>query len=111
MALITQGVRERLSSRDLAARIRALLDFTGRADMIARTETARAVMAAVLRNFRDTGVTYVTWHVHSQHPCAKCLKAQASPPLPLGTPFPGVNLPRPAGASALHVLAEPVRAA
>lgn len=97
-ARLIQAIKDAVASGDpgaLARQLEDLLKVTSRADLIAVTEVMRAWNAAALRVLQMLGVTLARWTVHSDNPCPRCVEAQKAGPLPLGSLFPGVNLPAP----------------
>lgn len=87
-----------LSVQSLARELEDVLDNPGRAELVAQAEIARAQSAAAMRAYAEAGTTEVDWSTaHDTKVCPKCDEAAAAGAIPLGTLFPGVNVPMPPG--------------
>ncbi|HUX71714.1 MAG TPA: minor capsid protein [Cellulomonadaceae bacterium] len=70
---LADGVAQGLGSDEIASTLMDVVNDPGRADMIARTETARAVTQASVSSYVDAGVTQVEW-LDSPGACDECLE-------------------------------------
>lgn len=76
------------STEQLARDIRGILERPDRAQMIADTETARAVSQSALDEYRHDGVTEVEWNVTpDERACQVCLDNAGQGPVPIGHQF------------------------
>ena len=88
---IADGLLNGDSTDTVAAGLRGMLEGDDtRAQMIARTETARAQTAGTLDNYSSAGVTQFDW-VLSDEPCAECSDAADGNPHELGDDAPPLH--------------------
>lgn len=97
-AWLNQIVRHRLeaiaavlastAASALKAALKALLSDEAWAELVALTETVRAMQAAVMYAYRRTGVHLVRWVIADANACPACKENAHAGPHPLGTPFP-----------------------
>ena len=92
---IGNAVAEGDSAASLARRLPDILNVSGRADMIARTEVARAVTAATMSRYTQTGISRKEWEVApDERVCPICRGNEAAGDIPTSQPFPsGVLAP------------------
>ena len=88
--LITKSLEERTDIDDLAKQIQEAGVFSDwRAEMIAKTETAKAQSEGVVHSWRTTGaVEKVRWSPSSLGPCPDCLDNVLAGSIVFGEPFP-----------------------
>lgn len=106
-AWINQIIRHRLEqiaaalaasngdATQLEADLRALLADEAWAELVALTETVRAMQEASQHVYRRTGAHRVRWVIADSAACPACKLNAAAGPHPLGTPFPSGALAPP----------------
>jgi HK97 family phage portal protein len=92
---VAKAIEEGIGPRTLANRLRENFAFSkGRAEMIARTETAFATSEASLKSYQSLGHEGKEWltagdeRVDGGDPSGPCQQNEAEGPLALGRPFP-----------------------
>lgn len=84
---IAQGIRAGADMRTVAAQVQQVVDNRARAQMIARTETARAMAQASLDTYRRAGVEMVDW-LTGDNACPQCVhNEQMGPYTPEQFPY------------------------
>jgi hypothetical protein len=90
---LANGLSQGLGAGEIANSIDYIIDDPARSMVIARTETARALVEASASEYRDNGITEVEWIVGE--PCDICAE-NANQIMPLGEEFPSGDVQPPA---------------
>lgn len=99
MDRLAEEVRKAVANGDsagsLSRRLPQILNVPGRADMIARTEVARAVTAATMSRYTQTGISRKEWEVApDERVCPTCHGNELAGSIPTTQAFPsGVMAP------------------
>ena len=90
--VIQDAVHGGVPIEDTIARVDEIVHDSKRAALIAETELARAMTAAVRETYRRNSVPRVRW-IHREGACELCLENAAVSPIPLGDSWPNGNVP------------------
>jgi len=87
--VLAEALRDGWSTDRVARDLRSVLDDPGRADMVARTEVARAQSQASTDTYRDAGVDRVEWMIAPSDACPICVGNGEEGPIHRGQDFAG----------------------
>lgn len=90
---LANGLAQGLGAEEISRAIDYIIDDPARSMVIARTETARALVEASAIEYREAGITEVQWIVGE--PCDICAE-NANMIMPLGEEFPSGDIQPPA---------------
>jgi hypothetical protein len=90
---LANGLSQGLGAGEISRAIDYIIDDPARSMVIARTETARALVEASASEYRDAGIEEVEWLVGD--PCAIC-EVNAGMKMPMGEEFPSGDVQPPA---------------
>ena len=90
--VLGQALDEGWGSDELARELRSVLDKPDRAEMVARTESARAMTTASMDEYHQAGVTGKEWLL-SDGACPECEENEAEGVIPLDDDWPNGDVP------------------
>lgn len=88
-AVLHDGLEQGRTIDEIALALRGVLDDPRWAHMTAWTETSRAMNAATLAGYAESGIAASEWlTAFDQRVCLRCGRNEDAGPVPLGEPFP-----------------------
>jgi len=92
-AVLADGLEQGRTPAQIAAALRGVLDNPVWAQMVALTETARAMSASAHARYAANGIEATEWlTAMDQNVCPICLANEAAGPVPIGERFPSGDL-------------------
>jgi hypothetical protein len=80
--ILASGLQEGLSPKAIAKNMMELGFTEARANVVSRTESARAMTMASMASYRATGITEIQWH-SNDGACVPCVNNDTNSPYPI----------------------------